>query len=798
MHRRYHIAIAALVFFFISLPLAGAVISVGTISIYAVTSSDDALEAHLTILVKPGTGKIWSSVGPLVGTSTQHTERISVSLAKNYFDSVDSYDYHFDINSNASIVEGPSAGAAMALLLVSMLQDKPLPDYVAVTGQIAEDGTIGPVGGVFEKAKKASDTGKKIFLIPEGEAFQMHKFPDGVKTVNLVDYAFSEWGIKVLEVQNIDEALELAFTKPEDIDVNREVVKETKMFVPEQIEIGPGLEPMRELTEKYLKTAGDSIEDAKGALNTSPINDSGLISLMVESLSASERTLEDAKLLHEKNYLYSSANYAFIVTAESQLVKDLAENPSLIESNSTVLEVMASDLEEQLKSLELDLNEFYSQSHLEWIIAARQRLSWAKVNVNSLLKTKTIVISSTGQPISDIETAIEKLRDYEYAKAWFGVSEDFLKIAKKAEDKIVPASILAEKAEEYVMAAENELALAEDGDVEDMQRRLDAAKSARRFGWNDSALFDAASAIAIARSEKAISGKSLGELNALLGQKLTRLNGELTVSDQEFLWAKLYFDHARYFFNLSQYFREQNNTGKAIENAKSGVRLAFFAEEMLSVTKLAREELKELPMVDIYSEPLLPGGGEIPLLPVAAFFAVVLGITVVLVWSSALHRHKRPEEAHISRRMQRLERLSHQTDRARLRNKLGEEEHKRMSAGYESMRKSLEEEKKLKSKHIIELDRLHGEIGLMQHMLQELAAQYKSGQITDSDYREVLDSLTEKLKAVKVEATGKEAMALKAPAKKPVKKPKPKPKPPKKPIKPAKAAKKKKPKKKGK
>jgi len=89
---------------------------------------------------------------------------------------------------------------------------------------------------------------------------------------------------------------------------------------------------------------------------------------------------------------------------------------------------------------------------------------------------------------------------------------------------------------------------------------------------------------------------------------------------------------------------------------------------------------------------------------------------------------------------------------------------------------------------------------LMQHMLQELAAQYKSGQITDSDYREVLDSLTEKLKAVKVEATGKEAMAVKAPAKKPAKKPKPrpKPKPPKKPIKPAKAAKKKKPKKKGK
>lgn len=737
-------------------PFAFAVIQHGSMSIYAVTSSDQALEARLDITIRPGSGKIWSSVGPLVGTSTQHTERISVEIAKNYFKDVDKYDYLFDINSNASVVEGPSAGAAMSLLLISMLEDHNLPAYVGITGQIMEDGSIGAVGGVFEKAKKASETGKKLFMIPKGEAYQMHRFPDGVKTVNLVEYGYSEWGMKVVEVSNIDEALKLAFVNPATIDVNTKPSKKPSAFVPPQIEITPALEPMKSLTSRYLKEARQAINDAKTALNKSPIEEPEILSALLESLRGSEQLLEEAKLLQEKNYLYSSANYSFLAIVEARLVKDLSENPSLIESDSTLLEMKASQLGKQISLFEKDLNSFYSVKMLEWVIAAKQRLLWAKLKVTGILTTKTIVISSSGRAASDVSVAIENLRNYEYARAWLEVSRDFWEIASKADDKIAPVNVFGKKAEEYIIKAENEVALVPSKDAEDIQRRLSAAKLARDHGWNDAALFDSASALALARAESAIKTQDFKEILGMLGSKLSLIQAEFSSSSTGFVWAKLYFDHSKYYFEAARYFAGRGEMSTALENAKSGLRLAFFAEQMLEVKKEAWAEMQNMPVVQPFKEPA-PQGSPLQSnwLPVLIIVATAAGAAAVLVWNAI----SRPgsEEAFISRRMQRLEQMKHQVDRARLKNKISESEHMRLSATYEKQLRELETEKAIRSKHLLEMDKLHGEIEKIQFMLSQLKEQYKAGEIVANDYHEMLDLLEKRLSEVKGKASEEES-----------------------------------------
>lgn len=749
--KRIHFSGLLIVFFlFLCSPFAGAVIEQDKMDIYAVTSSNEALKAELIINIQPGTGKIWSSVGPLVGTSTQHTEKISVDLAKNYFDQVDQYDYLFDINSTASVVEGPSAGAAMSLLLISMLQDKDLPHYVSITGHISEGGSIGAVGGVFEKAEKASETGIKLFMVPEGEAFQMHRFPDGVKTVNLKSYAFQEWGMKVVEVKNISEALEFAFRNPEEIDINVEKKEETKMFVPEEIQITSQLKPMQKITNQYIKKAETTLESARKALNESTIDEPMIVSALLDSLTQSQRTLEKARLLQEKNYLYSSANYAFITIVESNLVKDLSENPSLIEPNSSLLEMRASDLKEEIAELEEDLNKFYSREGLEWLIAAKERLTWAKLKVKNLTQTKTIVISSTGSPVSNISIAIQNLRDYEYAKEWHTISKDFFEIAEKSQDKIVPVRILEQKAKQYIVEAENELALVSTGDTPDIERRLNAAKLAKSMGWNDSALFDAASALAFARAGREMQGKSLGEIMSVLERKLSRLEKEFSSSSEKFVWAKLYFDHASYFFDSAQYFNEQQNISRALEDAKSALRLAFFCEEMLTATKQAQSALKNIHTTvpykegirEKYIEPVLE---DKPWLPLIAFITVIGGVTVVLVGRTAFGSTKSSEESFISKKMNRLEWLKHQTHRARLGNKLDEKEYSEKSAEFESQLRELEEEKKRRSKHLIEIDKLHAELEKIRHLLKELKEQYREGEIIESDYKEMVQSLTQRL-----------------------------------------------------
>ena len=120
----------------------------------------------------PGSGKVaFITSSSLVGKDTQTTGNISLQVAqKKTGVTLSNNDLLFDIRANASEVDGPSAGAAMTLLVYSLLSEKQLQSNVAVTGTINNDGSIGMVGGVGPKSQAAAKAGIKLFLIPSGEA----------------------------------------------------------------------------------------------------------------------------------------------------------------------------------------------------------------------------------------------------------------------------------------------------------------------------------------------------------------------------------------------------------------------------------------------------------------------------------------------------------------------------------------------------------------------------------------------------------------------------------------------------
>jgi PDZ domain-containing protein len=68
-------------------------------------------------------------------------------------------------------VGGPSAGLAYALAVTDWLDrpDDARGRAIAATGTIAPDGSVGPVGGVHEKAIAVRRAGAKIFLVPREE-----------------------------------------------------------------------------------------------------------------------------------------------------------------------------------------------------------------------------------------------------------------------------------------------------------------------------------------------------------------------------------------------------------------------------------------------------------------------------------------------------------------------------------------------------------------------------------------------------------------------------------------------------
>ncbi len=79
----------------------------------------------------------------------------------------------FEINIDSGRVVGPSAGLAYGLELLDLLTPGELTggSSVAVTGELLGDGTVGPIGGVAQKAVAVRRAGIKVFLVPkENEA----------------------------------------------------------------------------------------------------------------------------------------------------------------------------------------------------------------------------------------------------------------------------------------------------------------------------------------------------------------------------------------------------------------------------------------------------------------------------------------------------------------------------------------------------------------------------------------------------------------------------------------------------
>jgi PDZ domain-containing protein len=77
----------------------------------------------------------------------------------------------FPVDVDSGDVGGPSAGFMFALGIYDAITDGDLTggNYVAGTGTIGADGTVGPVGGTAEKALAAEQDGADVFLVPQAD-----------------------------------------------------------------------------------------------------------------------------------------------------------------------------------------------------------------------------------------------------------------------------------------------------------------------------------------------------------------------------------------------------------------------------------------------------------------------------------------------------------------------------------------------------------------------------------------------------------------------------------------------------
>ncbi|MBX7256380.1 MAG: endopeptidase La [Candidatus Hydrogenedentes bacterium] len=113
-------------------------------------------------------------------------------------------DLHLHVPEGAIPKDGPSAGVALAVSMVSALRATPPAPMLAMTGEITLRGLVLPVGGIKEKVLAAHRAGIRTIVLPKENEKDLKDIPKEI----LAD-------IKIILVTDVGEAFAVAFGKPD-------------------------------------------------------------------------------------------------------------------------------------------------------------------------------------------------------------------------------------------------------------------------------------------------------------------------------------------------------------------------------------------------------------------------------------------------------------------------------------------------------------------------------------------------------------------------------------------------------
>ena len=128
----------------------------------------------------PGSGKLilTGQLGDVMKESAQAALTLARTFLRDPFDKVD---IHVHVPAGATPKDGPSAGVAMFLAIVSLLTDVAVRSDVAMTGEISLRGLVLPIGGVKEKTLAALRAGISTVMLPKRNEKDLEDVPAEAK-----------------------------------------------------------------------------------------------------------------------------------------------------------------------------------------------------------------------------------------------------------------------------------------------------------------------------------------------------------------------------------------------------------------------------------------------------------------------------------------------------------------------------------------------------------------------------------------------------------------------------------------
>ncbi|NWG28704.1 MAG: endopeptidase La [Ignavibacteriaceae bacterium] len=177
---------------------------VGSVTGLAWTSTGgELLSVDVTIMNGAGKLNLTGQLGNVMKESAQAALSYLRASSKRLGLNPDFFkgrEIHIHLPEGAIPKDGPSAGIAMAMAMLSAVSGRPASNDVAMTGEITLTGSILAIGGLTEKLLAAKRNDIKTVLIPKENEIDLKEISDKVKS-----------GLNIVTIEKVEEAIPYVF-----------------------------------------------------------------------------------------------------------------------------------------------------------------------------------------------------------------------------------------------------------------------------------------------------------------------------------------------------------------------------------------------------------------------------------------------------------------------------------------------------------------------------------------------------------------------------------------------------------
>lgn len=541
----------------------------GSMKLLAASPDENATgsTADLRLEIVPGTGRVYIETFPITKLDTQISTRFAKEVACDFLDAdCSKYNFFYTIKSRASIIGGPSASSAIAVLTAAMLENIPMNRSIAMTGTINSGGLIGPVGGLQAKIEAASLENITTVLIPRGE----RNVTKDNKTIDLVLFGRTK-GINVIEVARLNEALTYFTGKNYEKPIGNITI--SPMYNNTMASISQGLCNKTTLLLSQVL-----------ALNI-PSNDT----FLNDSLNLTQR----ANAATEQKRFYSAASSCYGANVKLRYLLLKSKNTSSTEIITITYKIKNGIFESQNN---LDAKKLETINDLQAAMVVRERLIEADENLDNVLKS--LKENNTDEAMYSLANGIERLTSAASWSNFFNKGGRKFNIDKNSlmESCVSKIGEASERLEYIKMMTSLPL--------NNTQKELDYAYNDYAKGNYELCLFTASKAKAEADILISLLGVSANSTDDFIELKLELARENILRQTSKGIFpilgysyyeyadtlkkidpgsALLYVEYALELSNVDIYFKQQNSSAIKIDS-RVGLAISFIVGLILGIT----------------------------------------------------------------------------------------------------------------------------------------------------------------------------------------------------------------------